>query len=252
MTIIVTKERAGNTQLVSSSSTGAAAAAPAGSVSARAIVTGSLDSSDAEPGLLMRTVFLFVGVGPSSVSSSGGTSSRAVLPSVSSEPLGPTFMVAASVGLFSLIVFGPSPGFAASSAKADSSEMREVLRFSSDDEDAAGAAALIAEPPPPILIEPAAVAGLIRIVFGPSVALPAEIPGLDGAAISSGILDVSFFEAITVFPSDAGTAGATRGFGVNGIGAGAGGLLPSGIVIRIVSEPIGSGFTNEGGLIAVG
>jgi hypothetical protein len=76
---------------------------------------------------------------------------------------------------------------------------------------------------------------LILIVFGASVGLPSEIPGWEGAAISSGILDVSFFVATIVFASGDFTACTSAGFGVR-IGplsvVGTGGFMP--------------GFSNDG------
>jgi len=237
---MVTKESTGNTQLVASSA-GDSAACCSGALTRATWGAASLGSSTA-PGRLILTVLRLVGVGPSS-SSIGGMSSRAVLPSddpsdvpssaLAWTPLGATLIVAASVGFFSLIVLGPSPGFEDSSvAKAASREMRDVLRFSSTWDSTAAAGGLI--DPAPILTA-GAVAGLILIVFGPSVeGFPSEVPGLGGAAISSGILEVSFLDVSTVFTSADG-AGATPGF-------------VSGTVIRMVLDAT----VGAGGLIAMG
>lgn len=230
----------------------------------RANETASLGSPTPAPDCLIRMVLRLVGVGPSS-SSIIGKSRRAVLFNTLVSPESPsgfagaafcsTLMVAASVGLLSLIVFGPSPVFVVSSANAASREIREVFRFSSVAEATTGAGGFIATGA--ILPAPGDVGGLILIVFGTSVGLPSEIPGLDGAANSRGILDVSFFDVIMVFASADGTA-CTGGFGVNGgcgvnvftigdidgfvmgfpgrgSGAAAEAGLTSGIVIRMVS-----------------
>jgi len=181
------------------------------------------------------------------------------------SPFGATLIVAASVGLLSFIVFGPLVALAASVENAASSEIREVLRFSSTAPGITGLGAAA-----PILTVDTAVAGLILIVFGPSGGC---CPGVTAFAISRGIFEVSRFGDRTVLASavaagariaglaaGAGWEAISRGiFDVSFLGAGAvgvAGVIPGGTMAGLGESTGATGVSfgapiGTGGFIAI-